>query len=97
MREILCHKLSQRQRKDLDDISERTGYRHRVKSCRRQFDNLKRIIRTVEEMKGPIIKNIIENFFLPEKMAEYEFKLDLKKYISNFFLFVEGSIQRSFF
>jgi hypothetical protein len=71
MREILCHKLTQRQRKDLDDISEKTGYRHRVKSCRRQFDNLKRIIRTVEEMKGPIIKNIIDFFFLPEKMAEY--------------------------
>lgn len=71
MRELLCHKLTQRQRKDLDDISEKLGYRYRVKSCRRQFDNLKRIIRTIEEMKGPIIKNITENFCLPSNMAEH--------------------------
>lgn len=70
MRELLCHKLTQRQRKDLDDISEKLGYRYRVKSCRRQFDNLKRIIRTIEEMKGPICKNITENFCLPANMAE---------------------------
>lgn len=70
MRELLCHRLTQRQRKDLDDISEKTGYRYRVKSCRRQFDNLKRIIRTIEDMKGPISKNIFENFCLPQKMIE---------------------------
>ena len=68
IREILCHKLTHRQRKDLDDISEKTGVR--VKSCRRQFDNLKRIIRTIDEMRGPLIKNIIENFCLPIKIAE---------------------------
>jgi hypothetical protein len=34
MRELLGYKLSQRQRKDLDDISEKTGVR--VRSCRRQ-------------------------------------------------------------
>jgi hypothetical protein len=34
IREILGHKLSQRQRKDLDDICEKYGYR--VRSCRRQ-------------------------------------------------------------
>lgn len=71
MRELLCHKLNQRQRKDLDDISEKTGYRYRVKSCRRQFDNLKRIIRTIEDLKGPIYKNISENFCLPQKMTEH--------------------------
>jgi hypothetical protein len=68
IREILCHKLTQRQRKDLDDISEKTGVR--VKSCRRQFDNLKRIIRTVDEIRGPLVKNIIENFCLPLRIAE---------------------------
>lgn len=68
IREILCHKLTQRQRKDLDDISDKTGVR--VKSCRRQFDNLKRIIRTVDEIRGPLVKNIIENFCLPLKVAE---------------------------
>jgi hypothetical protein len=34
MRELLGFKLTQRQRKDLDDISEKTGIR--VRSCRRQ-------------------------------------------------------------
>lgn len=34
MRELLGHKLTQRQRKDLDEISEKTGVR--IKSCRRQ-------------------------------------------------------------
>ena len=68
IREILCHKLTQRQRKDLDDISEKTNVR--VKSCRRQFDNLKRIIRTIDEMRGPLVKNITENFCLSTKMAE---------------------------
>lgn len=34
LREILSHKLTQRQRKDLDDIAEKTEVR--VKSCRRQ-------------------------------------------------------------
>ncbi len=64
MREILGHKLSQRQRKDLDDICEKTGFR--VRSCRRQFDNLKRVTRLVEDMRGSF-----ENFCLPVKMAEY--------------------------
>ena len=69
IRELLGHKLSQRQRKDLDDVSEKTGCR--VKSCRRQFDNLKRVIRTIDEMKGSIFKNIAEIFCLPPKMTEY--------------------------
>lgn len=68
LREILNHKLTHRQRKELDDISEKTGVR--VKSCRRQFDNLKRIIRNVEDLKGSIVSNIIENFCLPIKIAE---------------------------
>ncbi len=70
IRELLCHKLTQRQRKDLDEISEKTGYRYRIKSCRRQFDNLRRITRTLEDLKGPILKNITENFCLPVKIAE---------------------------
>jgi hypothetical protein len=34
MRELIGHKLTQRQRKDLDEISDKTGIR--IKSCRRQ-------------------------------------------------------------
>ncbi|CAF0810638.1 unnamed protein product [Brachionus calyciflorus] len=68
IREILSHKLSQRQRKDLDDIADKTDVR--VRSCRRQFDNLRRIIRTLDDLKGPLFKNITEYFCLPLKMAE---------------------------
>lgn len=35
-----------------------------------KFDNLKRIMRVTEDMKGPQVKSIIENFHLPNKMAE---------------------------
>jgi hypothetical protein len=68
MRELLGYKLTQRQRKDLDDLSEKTGYR--VKSVRRQFDNLRRITRNIEDLKGTLHNNVIENFCLPNKMAE---------------------------
>lgn len=42
-RELLGKKLSSRHRKDLDEVSERTSVR--LKSCRRQFDNIKRIFK----------------------------------------------------
>lgn len=48
-------------------MSEKTGVP--LKSCRRQFDNVKRIFKTVEEMQGPIVQNIQKLFFLPEELA----------------------------
>ena len=39
VREFLGKKLSSKNRKDLDDVSEKTGIS--LKSCRRQFDNIK--------------------------------------------------------
>jgi hypothetical protein len=68
MRELLGLKLTHRQRKDLDEITEKTGCR--IRSVRRQFDNLKRINRVTEEYKGSLIKNIIDSFSLPTEMAE---------------------------
>ena len=68
MRELLGYKLTQRQRKDLDDLCDKTAYR--VKSVRRQFDNLRRITRSIEDLRGALLNNIIENFCLPTKMAE---------------------------
>lgn len=49
-REILGKKLSSRYRKDLDEVAEKTCVK--LKSCRRQFDNVKRIYKVVEEMPG---------------------------------------------
>lgn len=46
-RELLGKKLSSKYRKDLDEISERTVIK--LKSCRRQFDNIKRITKCIDE------------------------------------------------
>ncbi|XP_065343228.1 acidic fibroblast growth factor intracellular-binding protein isoform X1 [Cloeon dipterum] len=67
-RDILGKKLSTRNRKDLDDLSERTGIN--ILSCRRQFDNAKRVFKVVEEMPGLVVKNIIDNFALDKELAK---------------------------
>ena len=45
VREFLGKKLSTRNRKDLDDVSEKTGIS--LRSCRRQFDNIKQEVGTL--------------------------------------------------
>ncbi|XP_076442471.1 acidic fibroblast growth factor intracellular-binding protein-like [Babylonia areolata] len=67
VREILGKKLASRTRKDLDDISEQTVVP--LRSCRRQFDNIKRVFKTVEEMKGYLVENIRTHFLLSETLA----------------------------
>lgn len=67
VREFLGKKLSSRNRKDLDEVSEKTGVD--IKSCRRQFDNIKRVYKVVEELTGPLTKNIQTHFLLPEELA----------------------------
>ncbi len=62
-RELLGKKLSSRVRKDLDEVSEKCGVS--LKSCRRQFDNIKRVFKTIEEMPGNYISNIEHTFALP--------------------------------
>lgn len=64
---MLGKKLSSRHRKDLDEVADRTGVR--LKSCRRQFDNIKRIFKLVEEMPGNVTNNIRQHFLLPEDLA----------------------------
>ncbi|XP_064489864.1 acidic fibroblast growth factor intracellular-binding protein-like [Ornithodoros turicata] len=68
VREFLGKKLSSRNRKDLDEVSERTGVD--IKSCRRQFDNIKTVYKAVEELQGPLLKNIRTHFLLPEDLAK---------------------------
>ena len=68
VREFLGKKLSSKNRKDLDNVSEKTGIT--LKSCRRQFDNIKRILRVVDDFEGtPLVQNIIDQFLLPEELA----------------------------
>lgn len=72
-REILGKKLSSRYRKDLDEVADRTGIR--LKSCRRQFDNVKRIFKCVEELPGNVTNNIKQNFLLPDELARLVFAI----------------------
>lgn len=38
--------------------------------CRRQFDNIKRVFKTVEEMPGAIVGNIKNSFHLSDELAK---------------------------
>ncbi|XP_008145160.1 acidic fibroblast growth factor intracellular-binding protein isoform X2 [Eptesicus fuscus] len=67
VREVLGKKLSKGTKKDLDDISTKTGIS--LKSCRRQFDNFKRVFKVVEEMRGSLVDNIQQHFLLSDRLA----------------------------
>lgn len=68
MRAILGKKLSARSRKDLDEVSRKSG--KSIKSCRRQFDNFKRIYKTIDGLPGNIVTNIQNQFLLSERLAQ---------------------------
>lgn len=68
VREILGKKLSARNRKELDEVSEKTQLS--IKSCRRQFDNIKRVYKTVEDMNGNLLQKIQSHFLLPYELAK---------------------------
>ncbi|XP_058823580.1 acidic fibroblast growth factor intracellular-binding protein [Topomyia yanbarensis] len=67
-RELFGKKFSSRNRKDLDEVAEKTGVR--LKSCRRQFDNVKRIFKAMEELPGNTANNIKQQFILPDELAD---------------------------
>ena len=67
VREFLGKKLSSKNRKDLDDVSEKTGIS--LKSCRRQFDNIKQVLKVVDDYEGSLVENIKQQFILPENLA----------------------------
>lgn len=67
VREFLGKKLSAKNRKDLDNISDKTEVS--LKSCRRQFDNIKQVLRVVDDHDGSLVENIKQKFILPEEMA----------------------------
>lgn len=62
VRELLGKKLTGRLRKDLDDISEKTNVP--LKSCRRQFDNMKNVLRSIEETEVVGLADTIKKLFL---------------------------------
>ena len=67
-REFVGKKLSTRSRNALDDAAE-TKLGVKTKSCRRQFDNVKRVHKIVEDMDGCLLDNIKSQFLLPPSLA----------------------------
>ena len=73
MRELLGKKLNSRSRKDLDDVCDKTGVP--LGSCRRQFDNVKRIMKRIEDCNGEVSAIIQREFLVSRKLAKYAFAL----------------------
>lgn len=71
IRELLGKKLTSKSRKDMDEVAERTGVS--IKSCRRQYDNVKRVFKVVEDLPGSLVANIKQHFLLPDDLAKYEY------------------------
>ena len=68
-REILGRKLNSKLRKDLDEVSEKTGIL--VRSCRRQFDNIKKVFKAVEDVAPKnYVNTILNTFELSKSLAE---------------------------
>lgn len=53
----------------MDEVAEKTGIT--LKSCRRQYDNVKRVFKTVEDLPGSLATNIKQHFLLSEDLAKY--------------------------
>jgi len=67
IREILGKKMSAKLRKDMDDVSEKTGIP--LKRCRRQFDNIKSIVKAFDDGDGSALDIIQKQFLLKEPLA----------------------------
>eukprot|EP00056_Hartaetosiga_gracilis_P009691 m.140130 g.140130 ORF g.140130 m.140130 type:complete len:350 (-) comp13176_c0_seq37:2951-4000(-) len=67
MAHILGKQLSRGLRKDLDEVAEKTGIP--LKSCNRQFDNLRRIFKMVEDVPGKLSSLISDMFLLDPLQA----------------------------
>ena len=79
MREILGRKMSAKLRKDMEDVSEKTGIA--LHSCRRQFDNVKNILKTLEDVEDSLLNVLKNQFHFSEALVE--------KYYPLVFVFLE--------
>ncbi|XP_018398035.1 PREDICTED: uncharacterized protein LOC108776035 [Cyphomyrmex costatus] len=68
IRELLGKKITSKSRKDMDEVAEKTGIT--LKSCRRQYDNVKRVFKIVEDLPGSLAVNIKQHFLLSEDLAK---------------------------
>jgi len=68
-REILGRKLNSKLRKDLDEVADKTGIL--IRSCRRQFDNIKKVFKAVEDVAPRnYVSTISSTFGLSKTLAE---------------------------
>lgn len=82
----------------MDEVSEKTGIT--LKSCRRQYDNVKRVFKVVEDLPGSLAANIEQHFLLSEDLAKYNIKLLLcivlpyicKIYLSSYVFIIHQTI-----
>lgn len=68
IRELLGKKITSKSRKDMEEVAEKTGIT--LKSCRRQYDNVKRVFKIVEDLPGSLITNIKQHFLLSDDLAK---------------------------
>ncbi len=68
VREFTGKKLSGRDRREMDEVSDKT--RVPVKSCRRQFDNVKRVLKVVDDLNGSLVDNVRSQFLLSESLSQ---------------------------
>ncbi|KAL7749874.1 hypothetical protein RI367_004750 [Sorochytrium milnesiophthora] len=89
MRELLGKKLNSRSRKDLDDVADRTGVP--LGSCRRQFDNVKRVMKRVEDIAGDVATILHTEFLLRYACINFinNLRLDTQKRKLNLFTFAD--------
>lgn len=68
LRELLGKKLTHRIRKELEQVAIKT--RTSILGCKRNFDNLKRISKKIEDFEGnDLISVIMGHFLLPRELA----------------------------
>lgn len=79
MREILGKKMSAKLRKDMEDVSEKTDVS--LHSCRRQFDNVKNILKTLEDVEDTIYDILKNHFMFTDNLV--------KRYCPVVFVFLE--------
>lgn len=64
---LLGRRFGSRSRKDLDELCAKNNVT--LGSCKRQVDNLKRILKRVEDMPGRLELNIRQEYALPDALA----------------------------
>ncbi len=68
VREFIGKKLSGRDRRELDDVCDKTHIP--MKSCRRQFDNIKRVLKVVDDLNGSLVANVKSQFLLSNTLSQ---------------------------